>query len=61
MAPIAVERHATDSYAPPTPLRRFGAIVASGGLSVVIAAVLATVTAFGIAVVVTTMTSLLKK
>lgn len=60
-SPIAVERHATESYAAPTPLRRFGAIVASGGLSVVIAAILATVTAFGIAVVVTTMTSLLKK
>ncbi|CAN5566830.1 hypothetical protein BH24ACT5_BH24ACT5_22630 [soil metagenome] len=59
--PIAVERHATDSYTPPTPLRRFGAIIASGGLSVVIAVVLATVKAFGIAVVVKTMKRLLKK
>jgi hypothetical protein len=43
------------------PLRRVWAAVASGGLAVVIGAVVATVTGFGLAWMVITLTDLLKK
>ena len=46
---------------PAGPLRRVWAVVASGGLAVVIGAVIATVTAFALAVVVTTLTNMLKQ
>lgn len=48
-------------YRPAGVLRRVWAIVASTGLTVVIGAIIATITAFSIAVVVTTMTDLLKR
>ena len=53
----AVARRTT----PPAPLRRVWAVVASSGLALVIGAVLATVTAFSLAWIVTTLTDLLKQ
>jgi putative effector of murein hydrolase len=58
--PIAIAETAAPLYKRPSILRRIWAIVASSGLAVVIAVVLATVTAFGLAWVVTTLTDLLK-
>ncbi len=61
VVPIIVERQVTPPYRPPNPARRLIALVSSGGISVLVGAVIATVTAFAIAVVVTTMTNLLKQ
>lgn len=47
-------------YRSPGPLRRAWSIVASSGLAIVIGAVIATVTAFGVAWTVTTLTDLLR-
>jgi len=47
-------------YRSPGPLRRVWSIVASSGLALVIGAIIATVTAFGVAWIVTTLTDLLK-
>jgi hypothetical protein len=51
----------TEPYRPANPVRRLWAVAASGGLAVVIGAIIATVTAFALAVVVTTLTDLLKQ
>jgi hypothetical protein len=61
VVPINVERQVTPPYRPPNPAKRLIALVSSGGISLVVAAVIATVTALAIAVVVTTMTNLLKQ
>lgn len=60
-APVIVERLPTELYRPPSPLRRLWALVASGGLTVLLAAVIATVLAFGTSMLVTRMTDLLKQ
>lgn len=59
--PYAVVREPTPPYHAPNPLRRLWALVASGGLTVIIGAVIATVVAFGVSVIVTRMTDLLKQ
>jgi len=59
--PYAVVREPTPPYRAPNPLRRLWALVASGGLAVIIGAVIATVVAFGASVIVTRMTDLLKQ
>jgi hypothetical protein len=59
--PVMVERQPTPPYRPPNPARRLVALVSSGAISLVVAAVIATVTALGIALIVTTMTNLLKQ
>jgi hypothetical protein len=61
VVPYQVVRQPTPAYHAPNPVRRLWALVASGGLAVVIGAVLATVVAFAAAVVVTRMTDLLKQ
>ena len=48
-------------YRPAGPLRRLWSVVASSGLALVIGAVIATVTAFALAFIVTTLTELLKQ
>jgi hypothetical protein len=48
-------------YKPPAPLRRLWSVVASSGIAIVIGAVIATVSAYAVAYVVTTLTDLLKK
>lgn len=60
-APIIVDRHVTAPYRPPNPARRLIALLSSSAISIVVGAVIATVTAFAVAVVVTTMTNLLKQ
>ena len=57
--PIQVERRPTPAYHAPNP-QRLVALLASGGLALLVGAVIATVSAFAIAVIVTTMTNLLK-
>jgi hypothetical protein len=59
-APFQVEDQAAPPYHAAGPLRRVWSIVAGSGLAVVIGAVLATVTAFSLAWIVTTLTDLLK-
>jgi hypothetical protein len=59
--PIMVERQPTPPYRPPNPAKRLIALVSSGGISLLVGAVIATMTAFAIAVIVTTMTNLLKQ
>jgi hypothetical protein len=59
--PFQVAEVVAPPYRAPGPLRRVWSIVASSGLALVIGAVLATVTAFAVAYMVTTMTDLLKK
>jgi len=59
--PILVERQATPPYRSPNPAKRLVALVSTGGISVLVGAVIATITAFAIAVIVTTMTNLLKQ
>jgi len=59
--PIHVVREAAPAYEPSSPLRRLWALVAGGGLTVIIGAVLATVVAFATAVVVMRMTDLLRQ
>jgi hypothetical protein len=50
-----------EPYHPAGLVRRIGAAVASGGLALIIGAVIATVTAFALAVIVTTLTNMLKQ
>ena len=59
--PVMVERQPTPPYRPPNPAKRLIALVSSGGISLVVAAVIATMTAFAVALIVTTMTNLLKQ
>ncbi len=59
--PIGIAETTTSLYKRPGPLRRLWAIVASSGIAVVMGAVLATVTAFGLAYIVITLTDLLKQ
>jgi len=61
VVPLIVDRRVTPPYRPPNPAKRLMALMSSGGISLVVAAVIATVTALAIAVVVTTMTNLLKQ
>ncbi len=60
-APIGVAETTAPLYKRPSILRRIWAVVASSGLAIVIGVVIATVTAFGLAWLVTTMTDLLKQ
>lgn len=60
-APIGVAETTVPLYKRAGPIRRLWAIVASSVIAVVIGAVLATVTAFGLALVVITLTDLLKQ
>jgi ABC-type nitrate/sulfonate/bicarbonate transport system permease component len=59
--PYQVREAVAPPYEPAGPLRRVWAVVASSGLALVIGAVLATVTAFSLAWIVTTLTDLLKQ
>ena len=52
--PFAVVRQPTPAYHPPNPAKRLWSLLASGVLTVVIGAVIATVMAFAVAMVVTT-------
>jgi hypothetical protein len=58
---VPVIREPTPAYHPPNPVQRLVSLVTSGGLALLVGAVIATVTAFAIAVIVTTMTNLLKQ
>ena len=58
--PIQVERRPTPAYHAPNPVQRLVALLSGGGLALLVGAVIATVSAFTIAVIVTTMTNLLK-
>jgi hypothetical protein len=60
-AAVPVIREPTPAYHPPNPVQRLLSLVTSGGLALLVGAVIATVTAFAIAVIVTTMTNLLKQ
>jgi hypothetical protein len=59
--PYVVTEGVAPPYHPAGPLRRIWSIVASSGLAIVIGAVIATVTAFSLAWIVTTLTDLLKQ
>jgi hypothetical protein len=59
--PYQVREAIAPPYQPAGPLRRVWSVVASSGLALVIGAVLATVTAFSLAWIVTTLTDLLKQ
>ncbi len=59
--PYQVRTVPAPPYQPAGTLRRVWAVVASTGLTLVVGAIIATIAAFSIAVVVTTMTDLLKK
>jgi ABC-type nitrate/sulfonate/bicarbonate transport system permease component len=59
--PIGVAETTVPLYKRPGPIRRLWAIVASSAIAIVMGAVLATVMAFGLAFVVTTLTDLLKQ
>ncbi len=59
--PIGIAETPATLYKRPGILRRIWAVIAGSGLAVVIGVVLATVTAFGLAWIVTTMTDLLKQ
>lgn len=59
--PYELVHATTEPYRAAGPVRRLWAAVASGGLVLVIGAVIATVTAFALAVIVTTLTDLLKQ
>ncbi len=59
--PIGIAETTAPLYKRPGPLRRVWAIVASSGIALVMGAVLATVTAFGLAYIVITLTDLLKQ
>ena len=58
--PIQVDRQPTPAYHSPNPVQRLVSLLTSGGLALLVGAVIATVSAFAIAVIVTTMTNLLK-
>jgi hypothetical protein len=59
--PIQVVREATPAYHSPNPVQRLVSLVTGGGLALVVGAVIATVAAVAIAVIVTTMTNLLNQ
>lgn len=59
--PIGIAETTASLYKRPGPVRRLWALVASSGIAVVLGAVVATVTAFGLAYVVITLTDLLKQ
>jgi hypothetical protein len=59
--PIGIAETAVPLYKRPNVLRRIWAVVAGSGLAVVIGAVIATIVAFGLAYIVTTLTDLLKQ
>ncbi len=59
--PIGIAETTVPLYKRPGPLRRIWALVASSGIAVVMGAVLATITAFGLAYIVITLTDLLKQ
>jgi ABC-type nitrate/sulfonate/bicarbonate transport system permease component len=59
--PYEVDQTVTQPYRPAGLLRRLWAAVASSGLTLVVGAVIATVTAFSLAWIVTTLTDLLKQ
>jgi hypothetical protein len=59
--PYEVTASVAPPYHPAGPLRRVWSVVASLGLALVIGAIIATVAAFGLAYVVTTLTDLLKQ
>lgn len=59
--PIGVAETTAPLYKRAGPLRRVWAVVAGSGLAIVMGAVLAIVTAFGLAYIVTTLTDLLKQ
>ncbi|MET0145804.1 MAG: hypothetical protein ABW328_13620 [Ilumatobacteraceae bacterium] len=58
--PYEVVEAVANPYHPAGPLRRVWSVVAGTGLAIVIGAVIATVTAFALAAIVTTLTDLLK-
>lgn len=59
--PYEVAHVVAEPYRPSNPVRRLWSALASAGLAVVVGAVLATITAFALAVIVTTLTDLLKR
>jgi ABC-type nitrate/sulfonate/bicarbonate transport system permease component len=59
--PHEVVHVVTEPYRPAGPMRRLWAALASTGLVIVLGAVVATVIAFGVAIVVTTLTELLRR
>ncbi len=59
--PYEVQAAPAPLYRPAGVLRRVWAVVASTGLTLMIGAIIATITAFSVAFVVTTMTDLLKQ
>jgi hypothetical protein len=59
--PFEVTQSVTQPYRPASLWRRVWAIVASSGLALIIGAVIATVTAYSLAWIVTTLTDLLKQ
>jgi len=59
--PHEVVHVVAEPYHAAGPVRRLFAVVASGGLAIVIGAVIATVAAFALAVIVTTLTDLLRQ
>ena len=59
--PFSVARESTPAYTPPNPLKRLWSLLASGGLAVVVGAVIATSLAFAVSLVVIRMTDLLKQ
>lgn len=58
---IPVVREPTPAYRPPNPAQRLVALLSTGGLTLLLGAIIAIISAFAIAVVVTTMTDLLKQ
>ena len=59
--PYQVAEGVAPPYHPAGPLRRVWSVVASSGLALVIGAIIATVTAFALAWIVTTLTDLLRQ
>ncbi|WP_116997105.1 hypothetical protein [Desertimonas flava] len=59
--PFAVVREPTPAYTPPNPLKRLWSLLASGGLALVVGAVIATSLAFAVSLIVIRMTDLLKQ
>jgi hypothetical protein len=59
--PIGIAETAVPVYRRSGPIRRVWAVVAASGIAIVIGAALATISAFGLAYVVTTLTDLLKQ
>jgi hypothetical protein len=59
--PIIVTAAPTQAYRSPGVLRRLWSLVAGSGLVVIVGAVVATLTAFGLAFIVTVLTNMLKQ